>query len=154
MLPALTSSPLYHTPHSSTPCNLTFTFVSLSVKHIYSFLLWLNFIFLLSSAYLHLMKFSSTCSLISLQFHPPPPSRPVVSFVSAKMSTHVAQYLSRTKKGVGTPQRPNTSYQWTGHSLEIVRPGKPTCELPGWQQERVWLNATYMNTGCKFTILI
>ncbi|KAF7663340.1 hypothetical protein LDENG_00211810, partial [Lucifuga dentata] len=51
----------------SIPCNLTIPLESLSFTAMYSVLLRLTFIPLLSRAYLHLSRFSSTCSLLSLQ---------------------------------------------------------------------------------------
>ncbi|XP_054648940.1 uncharacterized protein LOC129190355 [Dunckerocampus dactyliophorus] len=51
----------------SFPCKLTLPLGSLSFTHMYSVLLRLTFIPLLSRANLHLSSFSSTCSLLSLQ---------------------------------------------------------------------------------------
>uniref|UniRef100_A0A8C4N0J5 Uncharacterized protein n=1 Tax=Eptatretus burgeri TaxID=7764 RepID=A0A8C4N0J5_EPTBU len=65
-----TVDPKYLNPSTfptSTPCNCTIPPPSLSFTHMYSVLLRLAFIPLLSSAYLHLSSFALACSLLSLQ---------------------------------------------------------------------------------------
>ena len=52
---------------TTTPSSYTTLPLSLSFKYMYSILLLLTFVPLLPSSYLHLMRFASTCSVLSQQ---------------------------------------------------------------------------------------
>uniref|UniRef100_A0A8C4Q084 Uncharacterized protein n=1 Tax=Eptatretus burgeri TaxID=7764 RepID=A0A8C4Q084_EPTBU len=119
-----TVDPKYLNPSTfptSTPCNRIIPPPSLSFTHMYSVLLLLTIIPLFSSAYLHLLRLASACSLLSLQIMMSS-ANIIVHGDSSLISSFNLSITIATRKGL----RVNL---WCNTTLTLNRSVIPTAHL-------------------------